>query len=161
MNRPLKNKDEISSDSEDNVSHDSKSSNDKKKPNSVVPKGFEDSVREWVRLDNKVRQLSDELKELRKEKKPKEDSIIKHLEQNGINVIEINGGKLRRNKSETKQKIQQEDIEKALKNKLNTQKASEIMEYMENNRSTKINVNLKRTNERPIKKKAKNKSDSK
>jgi len=134
---------ELSTESDDNSAQ--KSNIVKNDP---LPKDFENNVRDWVHIDNKLRQLAEEAKELKKEKKPKEEQIIKYLDQNGINVIEINGGKLRRNKSETKQKLQQEDIEKVLKEKLDGKKVIEILKYMENSRQTKVNINLKRTTER-------------
>ena len=90
-----------------------------------------------------------EIKELKSQRKPCEEFILSYLDKIGQTTIEISGGKLRKNKSETKQSINQDIIKKSIAEKVQDPSVIEdILKIMEKNRPLKTNVNLKRTNER-------------
>jgi hypothetical protein len=118
-----------------------------------VSKEFEEKVIKFVKLDNLIRKKNTEIKELKEQRKPCEDFILKYLDQIGQNTIDITGGKLRRNKSETKKSINNDIIKKSLTEKIKDPLAvDEILKIMEENRPLKTSINLKRTNERAKKK---------
>lgn len=114
-----------------------------------VDDNFKEKVIKWIEYDDLIRQKEKECKELKNKRKELEEYVLKFLESNDINVIEIDGGKLRRNKSETKTALTNENIKKAIKKKYNDEKTvEEIMKLMDEMRPTKTHVNLKRTFER-------------
>ena len=107
---------------------------------------FGEVVKEYVQIDNEIRKMLETIKKLKTMKHAKEELILKFMEQTNYNSIDITGGKLIRNKSETKKKLTQDIIEETLKEKLkDTGIVTKIIDDMEQKRETKINVNLKRT----------------
>lgn len=112
-------------------------------------KDFKEWVIKWVRIDDAMREYAAKTKQLRTLKKPLEESIIKFLEKSGETMIDITGGKLRRNKSETTAPLKEEIIKSALIETLgDAQKVKEIMESMQKKRPKTVRVNLKRTTKR-------------
>ncbi len=64
-------------------------------------------------------------------------------------MIDITGGRLRRNKSETTAPLKEEFIKAALIEQLgDAQKVKDIMDSMQTKRAKTVRVNLKRTNKR-------------
>ena len=134
--------------SESNSSYDSDDIEDEAEKINVS-KEFEEKVIKYVKLDNLIRKKNAEVKELKEQRKPCEEFILKYLDQIGQNTIDITGGKLRRNKSETKTSINNDVIKKSLTEKIKDPLAvEEILKIMEANRPLKTSINLKRTNER-------------
>lgn len=138
------NEDETVEDSDKDSDEESDEENDVK-----VDDNFKEKVMKWIEYDDIIRQKEKECKELKNKRKELEEYVLKFLENNDINIIEINGGKLRRNKSETKTALTNENIKKAIKKKYNDEKTvEEIMKLMDEMRPMKTHVNLKRTFER-------------
>tara|TARA_B100002019_G_C21237599_1_gene583651 strand:- start:838 stop:1305 length:468 start_codon:yes stop_codon:yes gene_type:complete len=134
--------------SESNSSYDSDEIEDEAEKINVS-KEFEEKVIKYVKLDNLIRKKNAEIKELKEQRKPCEEFILKYLDSIGQNTIDITGGKLRRNKSETKTSINNDIIKKSLTEKIKDPMAvEEILKIMEENRPLKTSINLKRTNER-------------
>jgi len=108
-------------------------------------------VREYVKDDDRIRELKEELKNLNNGKKKAEGDILKHLERLGESNINITGGKLRVNQYESKSSMKEDIIKKVLGNKIKDPKIIEaIMDDIETERVTdaKIQISLKRTFER-------------
>jgi hypothetical protein len=111
-----------------------------------------ESVKSWVRLDNRIKTLSDEIKSLREERKSSEHSIMvwaDDLMQQGQKAsININDGKLR--VVETKQaapislKYIQERLTVCL-GEANHMKIDQIMQDIKDNREYKVVQEVKRT----------------
>jgi hypothetical protein len=121
----------------------------------TVSKEFEENVIKFVKYDNQIRSKTADIKELKQKRKPCEEFILNYLNQINEKEIEITGGKLRRNKSETKQSVNSDIIKKTLTDKIQNPKLiSDILKSLEENRPLKTHINLKRTGER----KKKNKS---
>lgn len=120
-----------------------------------VTKEFQEYVVKFVKLDDLIRKKNEELTELKKQKKPCEEFILKQLDKMNENVIEITDGKLRKNKSESKASLNQDIITNALKEKIkDPQQVSDIMALMESMRPTTTHTNIKRTSvrkQKPIK----------
>lgn len=147
--------DETVEDSQDDSESDSDSDSDSDDESSdstgeiKVDNNFKEKVIKWIEFDDLIRQKEKECKELKKSRKELEDYVLKFLNDNDINVIEIEGGKLRRNKSETKTSLTNDNIKSAIKKKFGDEKTvEEIMKMMEELRPMKTHVNLKRTFER-------------
>ena len=110
---------------------------------------FRDKVIAYVKADDKIREVQNSLKEYRKAKKDAEECILRHLERLGENMINITGGKLRKNQYESKEALKSEYIKEAITDKIKDVVAvEEILQKMESKRKLKINVSIKRTFER-------------
>jgi len=120
----------------------------------AVSKEFQENVIKFVKIDDLMRKKQNELSELRKQRKPCEDFILKYLDQIGEQVIEINSGKLRKNKSETKIPLNLDIIKEAIEGEIKDPKiVQKILESMDELRPKNVRVNLKRTAKRQAKKK--------
>ena len=64
---------------------------------------FKKKVKEYVKNDDRIRELQSELKILNGAKKIAETEILKHLERLGESNVNITGGKLRINQYESKE----------------------------------------------------------
>lgn len=110
-----------------------------------------DNVKSWVRLDNKIKSLNDEIKGLREEKRTTEQTIFDWadplMQQGQKPTININDGKLRF--VETKQvapltlKFIQERLIACL-GEVNQEKIDEIMNDIKENREYKMVQEVKR-----------------
>ena len=110
---------------------------------------FRNKVIAYVKADDKIREIQNSLKEHRKNKKDAEEAILRHLERLGENMINITGGKLRKNQYESKEALKSEYIKEAISDKIKDVIAvEEILQKMESKRKLKINVSIKRTFER-------------
>lgn len=116
-----------------------------------MSKEFNDKVKKYVEIDNQLRKINEQTKELKNSKKTYEDYLIKELGSTGVKMIEIKngegeGGKLKLNKSETKTPIKKDLIKVALNDKIKDfDKVEEIVNMIDELRQTKTNVRLKRT----------------
>lgn len=113
-----------------------------------VTKEFRETVIKFVKIDDLVRKKTEEMAELKNQKKPLETFILKYLDQVDETVVEITNGKLRKNKSETKAAVNMDIIKEAISKKVEDPKVvNEILDIMEELRPKKININLKRTSQ--------------
>lgn len=112
---------------------------------------FKKKVKDYVKNDDRIRELQTELKTLNSAKKAAETEILKHLERLGESNININGGKLRINQYESKEGLKEDLIKEALSEKIKDPKIIEfIFEKINEKRvaNGKIQKSLKRTFER-------------
>jgi hypothetical protein len=108
-------------------------------------------VKDYVKNDDRIRELQAELKALNGAKKTAETEILKHLERLGETNINITGGKLRINQYESKEGLKEDLIKEALKEKITDPKIIEFIFEKINEKRTaggKVQVSLKRTFER-------------
>ena len=114
---------------------------------------FKDEFREkvvlYVKSDNRIRELQKLVNDQKKIKKDSEESILRHLERLGESMINISGGKLRKNQYEAKGALKKEIIKESLLDKIKDPKVVEdILTKMEEKRELKVNISLKRTFEK-------------
>ena len=121
-----------------------------------VSKEFYEQVVKFVKIDDLMRKKQKEMTELRSQRKPCEDFIIKYLDQIDESVVEITNGKLRKNKSETKVPLNQDIIKEAIETKVKDPKiVDSILKSMDDLRPKNVRVNIKRTSQRAPKNKVK------
>jgi len=114
-----------------------------------LSKEFKESVQKYIKIDDLIRKKRKEIKDLQDEKKPHETIIINYLGTKGENEIIINGGKLIRNQSETKQPITKDIMKDAIKKKVNNIDAvDDILKAMQELRPIKKRIYLKRTSKK-------------
>ena len=122
------------------------SSSSESKSSKVITAEFKDNVKEWIKYDDRIRELNNEIKELKNNKKDHEDFILTYLTQIGEKELQIHDSKLRKNVYKTKEPLKKEtmflSINQMLKN--NTQ-SQELTNYIIDNRPTKERISLKRT----------------
>lgn len=114
-----------------------------------------DKVKDYVKNDDRIRELQTELRKLNASKKSAEQEILKHLERLGETNINITGGKLRINQYESKASLKEDIVKEAIKEKIKDPDAIEkIFETIDEKRvaEAKIQISLKRTFERGGKK---------
>ncbi|QKF94025.1 putative V-type ATP synthase subunit I [Fadolivirus algeromassiliense] len=149
------------------IDHDDSISEDSEKEGKTleelkISKEFQENVVKFVKLDDLIRKKQQELSELREKRKPCEQYILKYLDNIKENVIEITDGKLRKNKSETKQALSQDMIKAAILKKVqDPQIVESIMKDMEEGRPLNTHVNIKRTGTRPARRGKKEKDPGK
>lgn len=133
----------------DNNNDDSDYEDDKQK----ITEEFVEVVKNWVVLDDSIRDYNDKIKDLKNERKDYEDYILEYMDKINENVIEITGGKLRKNKSQSKTPLKEESIKNAIfEITKDNDKSSQMTKYIMESRPSVERVNLKRTKFRKPKK---------
>ena len=61
-----------------------------------------DNVKQWINIDNEIRQLQSAIKERRKQKKELTDNLVHTMKQNDIDVFNIPDGELIYTKTRSK-----------------------------------------------------------
>lgn len=118
-----------------------------------ISQKFVNSIKNWVTIDDKIKTLRDEIKELTTEKKQYEEVVISELDKMEEKVISITDGKLHKSVSKTQEPLKKETIQKSILNYIKDEtKTKELMENMMNSRKVVEKVNLKRTKNREPKK---------
>lgn len=79
-----------------------------------LKKKFKKIVISWVELDDKIKLINAELKNIKDEKKQYEDFIISFMEKYNENMITLSNGSLKKNISQTKESIKEEMIQEAI-----------------------------------------------
>jgi hypothetical protein len=124
----------------------SESENEEKKQ---VSNKFVNSIKHWVTIDDKMRKLKDELKNLGNEKKEYEKSVIEELDKMDEKVISISDGKIRKNVTKTQTPLKKEHIQKTIFDFTKDEvKTFELLDVMMKSRQTVEKVNLKRIKNR-------------
>ena len=147
---------ELPDEFESNSNSDSESESESEDLEKVkVTKEFQETVIKFIKLDDMIKKKQEEIAELKKQRVPCEKNILSFLEKNDENVIDITDGKLRKNKSTTKQKLTEDIIKSAiLQYEKDPKIVEEIIKAMDAKRPDVTHVNLKRTGKRAPKKKA-------
>ena len=116
------------------------SENEKKPSDKLI-----NSIKNWVQLDDKIRKLKDEIKELNNDKKEYEDIVLGELEKMDEQVINISDGKLRRSITKTQTPLKKEEIQKTIfEFTKDEQKTFDMIEKIMTSRQIKEKINLKR-----------------
>jgi len=111
-----------------------------------VSKEFVESVKKYIDIDDKLKILKSQTKLLTGDKKEHENYILNYLHSIEENVIDIAGGKLRRNISKTQSPLKKELIQKTLLDIIgDNNKATTITDQIINSRPIVERVTLKRT----------------
>jgi hypothetical protein len=110
---------------------------------------FVQSVKQYIAIDDKLREIREKTKSLTTEKKQREEFILNYLQAIDENVLDVQDGKLRRNISKTQTPLKKEHIQKSLAEILgDSNKATSITDLIIKSRPTVERVTLKRTRNR-------------
>jgi len=108
---------------------------------------FENNIQSWVQIDNKIKLLTEEAKQLRAKKSVIMDDINCYIQQKNLEnaVINISDGQLKFAKSQTIQGLTLKFVENCLMEILHDEKKTEyIMDFIKSKREVKIYSNIKR-----------------
>lgn len=110
-----------------------------------LSKEFQESVIKYVKLDDLIRKKNDEIKELKKMRKPCEDFILTYLDDIKINKVDLSDGRLTKKKTETKVPINNKVIKAALQKKIEDPLVVNEIIKLVDEREKKVSVKLQRT----------------
>jgi hypothetical protein len=79
-----------------------------------IKEKFKKIVISWVQLDDKIKVINTELKNIKDEKKQYEEYILNFMEKYNENVITLSNGLLKKNVLQTKSSIKEEMIQEAI-----------------------------------------------
>ena len=120
--------------------------------NVKVSREFQENVKKFVLLSDLLKKKQDEITELRKQKKPCEEYILKFLDQVNEDTVNVTDGKIKKNKSEIKNKLDEDLVKLSLQEKINDPKIiEEILKSIEDKRGVNSKVKLERRVTKPKK----------
>jgi hypothetical protein len=116
-------------------------------PLSQVTDEFKNMIKEWLKMDDEIRECSKKVKKVRKAKKEAELFILDFMEEIKLPALATSDGStLRRSVTKTKATLKQEIIQNALvEYTKDVQKAMAITKYILDKRPTIEKISLKRT----------------
>lgn len=112
-----------------------------------TPPTLETKIKRWVELDNKIKETSEEVRDIRTEKAVINDEILEIIEEKqlGKATVNISDGKLRFVASKHTAPLTLAYIEKCLSQLItNGKQVEQIMTYIKKNRETKSTMEIKR-----------------
>jgi hypothetical protein len=113
----------------------------------ATPPTLETKIKRWVELDNKIKETSEEVRDIRTEKAVINDEIIEIVEEKqlGKATVNISDGKLKFVSSKHSAPLTLMYIEKCLGELItNGKQVEQIMAYIKKNRETKTTMEIKR-----------------
>jgi hypothetical protein len=140
----------------ENVSSQLNSKKSTKKNEESISNDFKEKIINYIKVDDLIRKKQDEIKELKDKKDEAEEFILKFLDKSDSTFVNIPGGKLIKNQSETKAPLKIEIIKEAIVESIKKEKLVEndevnkkllddIIDLMEVKRGKVNRINLKRT----------------
>ena len=108
---------------------------------------FEQTIQQWVVLDNQIKSYNDKLKELRTKRENIEQKLSQHALNNNLmnSVIKTSDSKLKFVNTKITSPLTFKYIEKSLGEIIkNNEQVNTIVNYIKNNREQKVVPELKR-----------------
>ena len=113
----------------------------------ATPPTLESKIKRWVELDNKIKESTEEVRDIRTEKSIINDEILEIVEEKQLAkaTVNISDGKLRFVAAKHTTPLTLTYIEKCLGELItNGKQVEQIMAYIKKNRETKITTEIKR-----------------
>ena len=109
---------------------------------------FQNNIKTWVDVDNRIKLLQQEVKKLRSEKNSLTDTIFNYAENNNLEnaVIQISDGKLKFQNVKYASPLTYGFLETCLLECINDEdKVKDLIKYIKSKRTFKTNYDIKRT----------------
>jgi len=105
-----------------------------------------ENIKEWVQLDNELKELQKASKERRDRKKEITEVLVNIMRDNEIDCFNMNEGKLIYTQSKVKGTLSKKYLLETLSNyyKNNPEQGMEVAQYILDNREEKIKENIRR-----------------
>jgi len=108
---------------------------------------FEQTIQQWILLDDQIKNYNEKLKELRDKRETIEQKLSHHASINNLtnSVIKTSDGKLKFINTKITSPLTFKYLEKSLGEIIkNTDQVNAILNYIKNNRESKVVPELKR-----------------
>ena len=104
------------------------------------------TVREWINIDNEIKNLQKTIKEKRNEKKDLTVNLVSVMKENDIDCFDISDGKLMYTQNKVKSALSKKHLIKSLTDwfKNDSQQIGELTKHILNSREEKVKENIKR-----------------
>jgi hypothetical protein len=104
------------------------------------------NIKEWIKLDNEITKLKNEIKENNNKKKVLTENLVTVMKTNQIDCFDINGGALVYKTNKVKKPINGKTLLSALKNyyKTDPQIAADLAKHVMDSREEQIKETIKR-----------------
>lgn len=104
------------------------------------------TVRDWVKLDNEIRTLNNEITKRRNDKKQISKNLIEVMRENKLDIFDLKDGQLMYVKKNKKKPITQKQLLTLLSTyyKEDTSKAEEMHTYLMDNREEVVEETIQR-----------------
>jgi hypothetical protein len=104
------------------------------------------NIKEWIKIDNEIVQLKNEIKERNNKKKSLTESLVSVMKTNQIDCFDINGGALVYKTNKVKKPINGKTLLAALQNyyKTDTKMAEELAKHVMDSREEQIKETIRR-----------------
>lgn len=104
------------------------------------------NIKEWIKIDNEISKLKNEIKERNNKKKKLTEDLVTVMKTNSIDCFDINGGALVYKKNKVKKPINGKTLLSALQNyyKTDPKIAEEIAKHVMDSREESIKETIKR-----------------
>jgi single-stranded DNA-specific DHH superfamily exonuclease len=104
------------------------------------------NIKEWIKLDNEILQLKNEMKERNQKKKKLTEDLVNVMKSNTIDCFDINGGAIVYKKSKVKKPLSGKTLLIALQNyyKEQPQVAEELTKHILESREEQVKETIKR-----------------
>ena len=109
---------------------------------------FQENIKQWVAVDNRIKTLNSEIKQLRSQKNEHAESIMHYVETNKLSnaIVNISDGKLRFTETKQKEPLTFKYIESCLSKCIEDEKdVKDIMKFIKTSRETRIVNDIKRS----------------
>jgi len=109
---------------------------------------FQSNIQSWVNMDNQIKHLQQQVKELRSEKNNLTDNIFTYAEDNNLEnaVIQISDGKLKFQNVKQSSPLTYGFLKDCLLECMdNEEQVKDLIEYIKSKRTFKTNYDIKRT----------------
>tara|TARA_A200000159_G_C7244789_1_gene306123 strand:- start:1 stop:351 length:351 start_codon:yes stop_codon:yes gene_type:complete len=105
-----------------------------------------ENVRDWITIDNEIKQLQKIIKDKRKEKKGLTENLVEVMKSNDIQCFDISDGKLMYTQNKIKSALSKKHLIKSLTEwfKDDPSKIGELTKHILESREEKIRENIKR-----------------
>jgi hypothetical protein len=108
---------------------------------------FQENIQSWVIIDNKIKGVNEEIRELRNKRNSLEVNILDHIKDNNLQnaTIKISDGKLNFGTSKQSAVLSLKFIQTCLSECIkNNDQVEQIMQYIKTQRTIKENEEIKR-----------------
>ena len=108
---------------------------------------FENQIKEWVSIDNQIKQLNEKTKELREKRDSLENNITNYAKSNNLSnaSVKIGDGRLKFVNTNVTEPLTFKYLERSLGEVIkNETQVKLILEYIKKNRSVKVIPEIKR-----------------
>lgn len=105
-----------------------------------------ENIKEWIQIDNELKELQKAARERRERKKELTASLVDVMRDNEIDCFDVNDGKLIYTQTKVKETMSKKYLLNTLSNffKDDPEQALNLSEFILNNRQEKVRENIKR-----------------